>query len=52
MEFDVAPGEEARFSVVNYKGGGFGALMAVIGVALLYLNVEREGAPGSTVDAS
>ena len=48
VEFDVVPGDHLRFSIVNYKGGGFGALMAVIGVALLYLEVEREHASTST----
>ena len=48
VEFDVAPGDHVRFSIVNYKGGGFLALMAVVGVAVLYLDVERDDEPTST----
>jgi len=43
VEFDLAPGEEARFVVANRKGPGSG-LFLLIGAPLFYLRVSRVGA--------
>lgn len=40
VEFDLAPGEEARFVVANRKGPGSG-LFLLIGAPLFYLRVSR-----------
>ena len=48
LEFDVLPGEHVRFSVVNYSGRGFALALAVIGVSMLFLAIERESAPTAT----
>ena len=40
VEFDVAPGEEARFVVANHKGPGSG-LFLLIGAPLFYLRLSR-----------
>ncbi len=45
LEFDAAPGEDVRFSVVNYTGRGFVALLAILGVSVLFLSIEREPGP-------
>jgi hypothetical protein len=42
-EFDAAPGEAVHFAVVNYAGRGFLNLALILGVAPLFLKVEREG---------
>ncbi len=42
VEFEAAPGEDVRFSIVNYTGRGFLTLIAVLGVSVLFLSVERE----------
>ena len=41
LEFEAAPGEEVHFSTVNYAGRGFLNLALIIGVAPLFLKVER-----------
>lgn len=41
VAFEVQPGETVRFSVVNYSGRGFALALAVIGVSVLFLDVER-----------
>lgn len=38
----VAPGEHARFRVINRPGWGTYALMSVLGAGPLYLTLERE----------
>ena len=43
VTFEAAPGEEVRFSAVNYSGRGFWILMAFAGVAPMFLAIEREG---------
>lgn len=40
VEFDLAPGEEARFVVANRKGPGSG-LFLLIGAPLFYLRLLR-----------
>ncbi len=45
VEFDVAPGEAARFSAVNRAGRGTAALIALLGVGPLYVTLERLDAP-------
>jgi hypothetical protein len=40
VSFDLIPGEEARFIVVNRKGPGSG-LFLLIGAPLFYLRVSR-----------
>lgn len=42
VEFDAKPGEDVRFSVVNYSGRGFALLLTLLGVSMLFLSVERE----------
>jgi hypothetical protein len=42
VAFDIAPGEHVRFSVANYQGRGFATLLAVFGVGLLFLSIDRE----------
>ena len=41
LEFTAAPGEEVRYSTVNYSGRGFMNLALIFGVAPLFLRVER-----------
>ena len=41
LEFDVAPGEHAQFSVVNIPGRWTFALVALLGVGPMYLTLER-----------
>lgn len=41
IEFDAAPGETVHFDTVNYAGKGFLNLVLIIGVAPLFLGVER-----------
>ena len=41
QEFDLAPGEEARFIVVNKVGWGSYTLMTLLGAGPLYLTLER-----------
>jgi hypothetical protein len=40
VDFEVGPGEEARFVVVNRKGPGSG-LFLLLGAPLFYLGVSR-----------
>ena len=41
----LAPGEHARFSVVNRPGWGTYTLMSVLGAGPLYLSLERDTEP-------
>ena len=41
LEFEAKPGEEVRFSVVNYSGKGFALMLTLFGVSLLFLKIER-----------
>jgi len=41
IEFDLAPGEHAQFSVVNIPGRWTFALVALLGVGPMYLTLER-----------
>ncbi|HUR35282.1 MAG TPA: hypothetical protein VM032_15870 [Vicinamibacterales bacterium] len=41
IEFDAAPGETVHFETVNYAGRGFLSAVMIIGVAPLFLAVER-----------
>jgi hypothetical protein len=45
LEFDVKPGEHARFQVANRAGWGTYSLMGWIGAGIIYLTFEREDAP-------
>lgn len=40
-EFEARPGEEIDFSLVNYQPRGFMAMLAVLGVGVLLLVIER-----------
>jgi hypothetical protein len=40
-EFDVAPGEQARFMAVNRAGPGTMALVGLLGVGPLYVTLQR-----------
>ncbi|MDR1989489.1 MAG: hypothetical protein LBQ09_04580 [Acidobacteriaceae bacterium] len=42
VKFDAAPGEEIRFTATNYSGKGFLTFMLFVGVAPLYLSLERD----------
>jgi hypothetical protein len=42
VEFDAAPGEHVKFSVVNRAGTGSVALVALLGVGPLYVTIERQ----------
>ena len=42
-QFDVGPGEHARFKVVNRAGPGSFSLLGLFGAAPLYLTLEPEG---------
>ncbi|MBS1818479.1 MAG: hypothetical protein JSU08_11150 [Acidobacteria bacterium] len=41
LEFDAAPGETIHYETVNYAGRGFLHIVLIIGVAPLFLAVER-----------
>jgi hypothetical protein len=41
LEFEAQPGEEIRFSLVNYAGRGFALLLALFGASLLFLRIDR-----------
>jgi hypothetical protein len=41
VEFDAAPAEPVRFSVVNRAGRGTAALIALLGVGPLYVTLDR-----------
>jgi len=41
IDFDAAPGETVHFETVNYAGKGFLHIVLIIGVAPLFLAVER-----------
>lgn len=40
--FDAKPGEEVAISLVNYQPRGFMAMLAVLGVGVLFLSIERD----------
>jgi hypothetical protein len=42
LHFDAAPGETVQFETVNYAGRGFLNLVLILGVAPLFLAVERK----------
>jgi hypothetical protein len=41
VDFEAQPGEEIRFSLVNYTGRGFALLLALFGASLLFLRIDR-----------
>jgi hypothetical protein len=43
-EFDLAPGEHARFSVINRPGPSTYALLGLLGTGPIYLTLNREAA--------
>ena len=45
LEVDLAPGEEARFVVINRAGKGTFSLLSLLGVGPLYLTFERDARP-------
>ena len=45
LEVDLAPGEEARFVVINRAGKGTFSLLSLLGVGPLYLTFERDSRP-------
>lgn len=52
IELDAAPGEVITYQTINYAGRGFLNMVLIIGVAPLFLAVERmassaAAAPGS-----
>src|SRR5215204_1391543 len=48
LEVSLAPGEHARFSVVNRAGMGTFSLLGLLGVGPLYLTFERQPPPKAT----
>jgi hypothetical protein len=48
LEVSLAPGEHARFSVVNRAGMGTYSLLGLLGVGPLYLRFERQSPPNAT----
>src|SRR5262245_7260277 len=46
IEFDLAPGEHARFRAINRAGTGTFSMLGLLGVGPLFLTFERE--PEST----
>ena len=42
LDFEAQPGEEIRFSLVNYPGRGFALLLALFGASLLFLRIDRQ----------
>jgi hypothetical protein len=42
IEFDVAPGEHARFQVINRPGRWTYPMVALLGVGPIYLTIERQ----------
>ena len=42
IEFDLAPGEHARFQVINRPGRWTYPLVALLGVGPIYLTIERK----------
>lgn len=45
IDVDLAPGEQARFSVVNRAGPGSYWMLGLLGAGPLYLRVTREPEP-------
>ena len=41
IDFEAAPGETVHFETVNYAGRGFLSIVLILGVAPLFLAVER-----------
>lgn len=41
IPFEAAPGEQVHFSAINYAGRGFLNMTLILGVAPLFLKVER-----------
>jgi len=41
IDFDAAPGETVHFNTSNYTGKGFLHLVLILGVAPMFLTVER-----------
>ena len=44
--FEARPGEEVTISLVNYQPRGFMAMLAILGVGLLFLSIERDTSGG------
>jgi len=42
IDVDLAPGEHARFTVINRAGSGTLSLLGILGVGPLYLTFERD----------
>ena len=41
-DFEARPGEEISISLINYQPRGFMAMLAVFGVGVLLLSIERD----------
>jgi hypothetical protein len=48
LELSLAPGEHARFTVVNRAGLGTYSLLGLLGVGPLFLTFERQPSPNAT----
>jgi hypothetical protein len=46
LEFEAQPGETVHFETTNYASRGFVSLVLILGVAPLFLSVERVGVRG------
>jgi hypothetical protein len=42
LDFEIAPGDEARFTVVNRPGRGTTGLLSILGARPLYLELTRD----------
>ena len=42
LEFEVAPGEQVRFSAANVRGKNFGILATFLGIGPMHTVLERE----------
>src|SRR5688572_27853027 len=42
IQFDLAPGEHARFRAINRAGAGTFSMLALLGAGPLFLTFERE----------
>jgi hypothetical protein len=50
LDVSLAPGEDARFSVVNRAGTGTFSLLGLLGAGPLYLTFERQPSPIATAE--
>jgi hypothetical protein len=42
IEFDAAPGQDVRFTIVNHTGWGTWWMLSLLGAGPLYVTIERD----------